>query len=158
MNGPDSPPSGVDPPRPGSGPGVQVARALRIFRVFGTSPSLRRIINPLVASIIPVTNAFVILFVVIGFGPPSARRARSHRGPTVFGRLCSTAPRRNRNGPQRRTAQHSSASVRVIGFGPSPRRANGQRRTHTAAGRGLKRFRSPPRLEIGRADCARQHC
>ena len=55
-------------------------RALRIFRVFGTAPSLRRIINPLVASIIPVTSAFVILFVVIGFGNPSQSSLSSDLG------------------------------------------------------------------------------
>jgi hypothetical protein len=46
----------------------EVARAMRIFRVFGTAESLRRIISPLVSSIIPVANAFAILFVVLAFG------------------------------------------------------------------------------------------
>ena len=101
---------------PCSGPGVQVARALRIFRVFGTSPSLRRIINPLVASIIPVTNAFVILFVVIGFGPPSARTARSPRGPTVFEMEMEIEIEMDRKGGLysiHRLRSESSASVRV---------------------------------------------
>jgi voltage-gated sodium channel len=46
----------------------EVARAMRIFRVFGTAESLRRIISPLVSSLIPVANAFAILFVVVAFG------------------------------------------------------------------------------------------
>ncbi len=71
--------------------GFQIARAMRIFRVFGTvkvlrfvkklfdlfcntygalvciSQSLKRIIDPLVTSFFPVTNAFVVLAVVMGF-------------------------------------------------------------------------------------------
>ena len=49
---------------------AEIARAMRIFRVFGTAESLRRIINPLIASVIPVANAFVILFVIMAFGAP----------------------------------------------------------------------------------------
>jgi hypothetical protein len=47
---------------------TEIARAMRVFRVFGTAQSLRRIVNPLLASIIPVINAFVIVFVVMAFG------------------------------------------------------------------------------------------
>ena len=46
-----------------------MARAMRILRVFGTAKSLRRIVSPLVASLVPVANAFAILFVIMAFGP-----------------------------------------------------------------------------------------
>ena len=44
-----------------------IIRAMRVFGLFGRAKSLRRIISPLLTSVVPVLNAFVIMMVLVSF-------------------------------------------------------------------------------------------
>jgi hypothetical protein len=67
-------------------------RALRILRLFGRLKSVRIIINALSASILPVANAFFIMFVVT-----SATDVRSEMKPPLLVSLALAAEIENTN-------------------------------------------------------------
>ncbi len=120
----------------------EVARAMRIFRVFGTAESLRRIISPLVSSLIPVANAFAILFVVVAFGainaPPPRSTPHTHT-IALFSRCTSSCPGRSLHCPfsslpsspcafcPPHGSSHGVGIVVVVfyGFGPDGRQGRG---------------------------------
>ena len=44
---------------------LRLLRAVRVLRLFARLPSLRRIVNALTASLVPVSNAFLIMLLVV---------------------------------------------------------------------------------------------
>ena len=61
---------------------VRILRAFRILRLFGKVRSLRKIVSALTKSIVPVSNVFLIMFLLISFGrhpafqPPPFNRGK----------------------------------------------------------------------------------
>ena len=69
-------------------PGISVLRLMRVFRVirlFGRLKSLKKIINALAKSIVPVLNAFVILFLVTCIYALIGVNFFGEREPMLFG-------------------------------------------------------------------------
>jgi hypothetical protein len=62
-------------------------RALRILRLFGRLKSVRIIINALSASILPVANAFFIMFVVLGLYAILGVNIFAKTAPDTFGKF-----------------------------------------------------------------------
>ena len=63
---------------------ARVMRALRVLRLFGRLKSLRKILSALALAIVPVCQVFLILFILLCVGAPSAAahmqwRARINR-------------------------------------------------------------------------------
>ena len=73
-------------------PGISVLRLLRVFRVirlFGRLKSLKKIINALAKSIIPVLNSFVILFLITCIYALIGVNFFGKREPHLFGTFAS---------------------------------------------------------------------
>ncbi len=61
---------------------IRLMRTLRVVRLFGWMKALRQIILALIASLVPVTNAFFILLIVISICEPRCHTLRLHSQAT----------------------------------------------------------------------------
>ena len=116
---------------------LRLMRAFRVVRLFGRLHALRKIITALSASIVPMMNAFLILFIIASICEP-APRPRRNRGAEAV---------RLPFGADRLAEERVSACALPAGDGrPSRRKGGPKRPLGTAVGAGAR-----PRPERTRA-------